>query len=406
MPQTEPLERGARCSGTASVTPSRSRRSGLLRVAGLCVSAAIGVSACLPIATARAGDALTLDLLTERAKLAVSYISGAQLPSGLFQYQYDFLSGTFSRSNNDVRQAGAAFVMAEYAGVFDDAAVAKRAEAAVAALAGRSVPFGDGAVFTSSGVAEKSSTGSTALALLAELMYSSASGDNQFEKDRAAWLNALLKLQRPGGGFAQAPGRDVESDYFNGEAWLALAHYRRLFPDDSRVRDALAKADAYMIDHYGPDPNVQFMHWGLMAGTIRHATDGDPKELDFLAKVSEAYLTTLRPSVDPNSNACYSVEGLAAAATELSKAAVDADLVARIVARIEQELAKSFAMQVLPGQTRIEFATDRYLSAPDIGKFAGAFLDGRTRPQTRIDSTQHCLSAIIKYAAYKRLRGE
>ena len=369
------------------------------------LSAAIGVTARLPVAAARAADALTLDLLTERAKLAVSYISGAQLPSGLFRYQYDFLSGTFSRANNDVRQAGAAFVMAEYAGVFDDAAVAKRAAAAIAALERMSVPFEEGAVVTSAGVAERGKTGSTALALLAELMYSSASGDKQFEKERAAWLDALLKLWRPSGGFAQAPGRDVESDYYNGEAWLALAHYRRLFPDDSRVRDALAKADPYLIDRYGRDPNAHFMHWGLMAATIRHETDGDPQDLDFLAKVSDAFLTSMRPEFNPDTNACYYVEGLAAAATELSKAAVDADLVARIVARVEQELVKSFAMQILPGQTRIEFAADRYLSAPDIGKFAGAFLDGRTTPKTRIDSTQHCLSAIIKYSAYKRLKG-
>ncbi len=161
-----------------------------------------------------------------------------------------------------------------------------------------------------------------------------------------------------------------------------------------------------MIDRYSRKPSVQFTHWGLMAGSIRHQTDGDPRFLDFLAELSDAFLTSLRPTVKPNSNSCYSVEGLAVAATVLSKAAVNADLVGRIVERVEQELTKSFAIQVLPGETRIELAPGRYLSAPDIGDFAGAFLNGRLKPQTRIDSTQHCLSAIMKYMTYLRSRGE
>ncbi len=406
MPRSAPFGTAAFCPGGASVAPPPSALRVWKLVAGLCLSVAVCAPAWFPATTARAADTLTLEVLTERAKLAIAYMGHVQLPSGLFEYEYNFLSGKFSRGDNVVRQAGAAVVTAEYAGFFGDADVAERAKAAIAGLVAISVPVEDGAMVARSGGANRGSTGATALALLAELTYFSASGDSQFESERAAWLHALLRMQLPSGGFARAPGIDAESDYYNGETWLALAQYRRLFPDDASVRAALAKADAYLIDRYSQKPSVQFTHWGLMAGSIRHLTDGDPQFLDFLAKLSDAFLTGLRPSVKPNANSCYSVEGLAVAATVLSKASVNADLVGRIVERVEQELTKSFTIQVLPDQTRIELAPDRYLSAPDIGDYAGAFLNGRTTPQARIDSTQHCLSAIMKYMTYLRAQGE
>ncbi len=218
------------CPGGAPVAPPPSRPQRWRLVGGLCLSVAFCALALLSATTAPAADLLTPVLLAERAKLAIAYMGHVQLPSGLFEYEYNFLSGTFSRANNVVRQAGAAVVTAEYAGFFDDADVAERAKAALAGLVAISVPAEDGAMVSKNGAADKGSTGATALALLAELTYFSASGDSQFESERAAWLYALLRMQLPSGGFARAPGIDAESDYYNGETWLALAQDPRLFP--------------------------------------------------------------------------------------------------------------------------------------------------------------------------------
>jgi hypothetical protein len=67
------------------------------------------------------------------------------------------------------------------------------------------------------------------------------------------------------------------------------------------------------------------------------------------------------------------------------------------VARIGGELDKAFGMQILPRQDRIELGGGRYLYDPALAPFAGAFLNGRTRPATRIDFTQHCLLAMMGY---------
>ena len=48
------------------------------------------------------------------ADLAAAYMRDAQLENGLFRYEYDFLAGRWSRQDQIVRQAGAAFALAFY----------------------------------------------------------------------------------------------------------------------------------------------------------------------------------------------------------------------------------------------------------------------------------------------------
>ena len=67
--------------------------------------------------------------------------------------------------------------------------------------------------------------------------------------------------------------------------------------------------------------------------------------------------------------------------------------------RIEAEILKSLSFQIMPGQSKLEFGDGRVLYSDDLKIFAGAFVDGLYRPRARIDSTQHCLSALLKYRA-------
>lgn len=366
--------------------------------------AAIGLAALGGWQPAPAQDPadLALELLAERAKLAVSYLQSAQRDDGLFNYEYDFLSGSFSTADSQVRQAATAFAVAEYADVFDDAAAAETARTALRGLVTWSIPFQGGALVSRTGELVEAQIAATSFALLAELMFFSATGDDTFEPDRQAWLRALMQLQRPGGGFWRSPWSEEESDYYNGETWLALAHYHRLFPEEEAAGEALAKAEDYMIERYGEEPGNQFVHWGLMSASVRYSTTPSERLAAFIASLSEAYLHDVHAEFDPDANRCSGVEGLAAAAAALKNVEPYRGLIARNAERAERELANSLELQLLPGQARIELGPDRYLAAPDIANFAGAFLNGRPRPQTRIDSTQHCLSAILKLMAFKR----
>ena len=65
------------------------------------------------------------------------------------------------------------------------------------------------------------------------------------------------------------------------------------------------------------------------------------------------------------------------------------------------EMTKNIAMQILPDQKVLQLVSGRSLIAPEIPRYAGAFINGLDRPDIRIDFTQHCLSALIKTRGYQ-----
>jgi len=369
--------------------------------AAVVVSIAIATTA-VPPATAQIAD----DELTFRARLGADYLVSVQLPNGLFAYEYDFLAAGLVEADSIVRQAGTAFGVAVYLNWSGVEAYRESVKRALAALAAYSRPYDEGMVLASRDRPSEAPTGATALALLAELNYVEATGDTAFEETRRGWVRALTALQNPAGGMDMAPNIPVESPFYNGEAWLALAHYNRLFPEDALAANVLTDADDYLMDLYTEAPNPSFFQWGLMAAAVRYRVTGDPRFLDFIAGQSEAYLTDLSPSVRPTNNGCAAVEGLAAGAAALASAKRDVDsLHQRMLTRIDAELTKSLGFQIMPGQGHIRLGAERHLVDPGVARFAGAVLNGRYQARTRVDSTVHCLSALINYEQMRQARG-
>ena len=362
---------------------------------------AVAMVAGMATACCSAGAQIAADEVAFRARLAADYLVSVQLPSGLFAYEYDFLAARLVEADSIVRQAGTAFGVALFLNRWDAPGYRPYAERALRALVAYSMPYDDGIVVATGDDLADAPAGATALALLAELNYVEATGNNGFAEARAAWARALASLQRPDGGFASTPASDTRSPYYDGETWLAFAHLRRLFPEDAVADEVLAKADEGLMRAYGDAPDTAFFQWGLMAAAVRYETTGDERFRDFIARQSEAFLTDLRPRVSPANNGCAVVEGLAAASSLLVASGPD-DLRQRIATRIDAELTKSLAFQIMPGQGQISLGDQRYLVDPEIARFAGAVLNGRYQSRTRIDSTVHCLSALTMYASMRR----
>src|SRR6266851_186804 len=78
----------------------------------------------------------------KRMRLAVDYLLGAQRPSGLFAYDFDFLEGKPKEPENIVRQAAGAYVLAEYYLHARDERVRGAIEAALTTLDAQSLPIG------------------------------------------------------------------------------------------------------------------------------------------------------------------------------------------------------------------------------------------------------------------------
>ncbi len=366
----------------------------------------------------------------ERIRRAVAHTLAMQLPSGLFRYDFDFLDAAPTGQDNIVRQAGTLFALGAYLVDTGDRAVAAPIQRGLEALAQRSLPIGtgtaqsllervgvfgieswrleralagrgwlyapegDGRVVSGNQSYPGALSGATALALIAELEYR-ATGDERFAEMRAGWLRGLLSLRVPGGGIRDHPDTLHPGAYVNGETWLALALYHDAFPDDADAARALSELEDYLMDHYRRAPDRSFYHWGALASAAR-LSSGEPARLaEFAADQAEFILREAPPDETRRDTSCSLIEGLGSAIAVIRSRPGREDLLARLSGRVTRELAHNRTLQIRADQRRLPLGGGGELRAPSLADFPGAFLAGSYTPYTRIDLTQHCISAFL-----------
>ena len=212
---------------------------------------------------------------------------------------------------------------------------------------------------------------------------------------RLGWVKGLLALRNRGRGFRKTPYSRRESPYFNGEIWLALAHYYETFRDPV-VGKALPGIDAYMMKVYGAKPNVGFYHWGAMAAAVRYRTTRDLRLLKFIERQTGNYLQTLRPKTAPAKNTCYALEGLLTASDVLNRSWPAAPVMPALRDRLNVEIPKNLAFQFRDEAAGTPSGANVRGKAVDLTRYRGLFFARDKRDYGRIDYTQHCLSAFVK----------
>lgn len=362
------------------------RRAGfvLLLVLGLC-----GV--------ARATDPmLGQPEIERRAEAAARYLVATETAEGRFFYEFDFLRSHFTPDDNIVRQAGAGFILNQFYFTSGKPGFAEPAARSIAYYEAQSVAVGDGLLPSQDDTLAGARAGGAALALLAELFHSRAIGTDFRPDLRQGWFRGLAAQQLPDGGIAQVPGETAADSYATGETWLALAHYVDLVPDATEVAATLERLETGVMAKYLAAPDRMFAHWGLMAAAQRLATTGEDRYRDFLKLFAGNYLATLMPSTDNGSNTCAALEGVIAAAASLERHGVS-ELAATLRARVEMDLPHNLGLQLAGDSTRLEFGPGQYYEDPKLKTLAGAFRNGAYVLRSRVDSTQHCLSALLLY---------
>lgn len=373
-------------------------------------------------------------------RLTVDRWLNLQSSDGSLPYGFDFLADRSTGVENNpwayiVRQAGSFWVLADYYQYTGDRRLREPIGRALIALDQHSLPIGKGRiqrwledmrllslpfarwklmlaldrlgllyqtagpgkVVTPDGRYSSALAGAVAVALLTELTYSRASGDERFAKLGSAWLAGLLSLHIPGGGFRDTPTSIDDSDYANGEGWFALTVYCDMHRDDAHAARILADLDDAMMRKYSDRPNRTFFHWGAMAAEQRYKTTGDARFLRFLQGQAEVFFARLQPRIDPVTNGCTDMEGLAATLAAMKRSgAGHVALANRIRMRLATEADKLPRLQIQPGQQALKFAGDARLIAPRMATFGGAFLVGLETPTTQVDAAAHCLSALVR----------
>lgn len=332
------------------------------------------------------------DFLLERAKAAASHIAERQLPNGFFEYEVDLADASTTRDNNVVRQTGAAYGLSTYISSFRDLEVETALRNALATYQRSSLPYKDGALVSLTPSLKHAQSGATALALLAELYYSHTTNDIRFQKIRLLWLKGLMALYIPDAGFQTSPSNTQESPYFNGEIWLTLAVYNAIFPQDQSVASLLQKIDDYMIRRYSAGFDVGFFHWGMMATAQRYALTQDQRFLKFGAYHINLFFKNFAPKSWPYANSCYSLEGLIPMGEIFQESNTYPDLQKKISDYVQIKIKNSLDLQIMPGENE--------RTSPLTLLLKGAFRNNALTTKSRIDFTQHCLSATAKAADY------
>jgi hypothetical protein len=385
-----------------------------------------------------AGAALAATDRPSMMRLTAEHWIASQSADGTLPYGFDLLAGKSTAPNGDewayvVRQALAPYAWAQYFAYSGDQRVQEPIQRSLSALARHSLPLGKsrvqhwiehtrilslsfarwklnhaldrlGLLYRSEGSARVVSpdgkystaiTGATGVALLAELAYSQASGDHQFAALRSAWLDALISLRIPGGGFRKTPDSIDEDDYSNGEAWLALAVYCDHHRGDSRC-GLLPEVDEALMARYSAKPTFEFYHWGAMSAAQRFKTTAHTRFLAFMQQQGNFFSQRFDSPLFADANRCAVMEGVAGALAVLGHAGAEyAALAERMRAWLSKEADKLPKLQIQEGQSRLLLAGDAVLTAPRLVAFRGAFLVGLYTPSVQIDAAAHCMAAMV-----------
>lgn len=352
---------------------------------------------------------------TEEVRRAAAYIAHCQDANGFFQYQYDFASGKAEEGDgNIVRQCGTASALAQYLLHFPkDTLVRQCVDKALGAFVKRSRAKGHKSHATAfvcaSSASKKQPLGATALALLTELFFHLSTGSDKYASYRYMWLQGILanRIHERKSGFKKYNGSTHihESDYYNGECLYALAVYSSIFVDQN-IMHAVQKAQNAMIRKYR-DANfsIKFFHWGQLASSVLFKFSTSVKNSVRLAAFVRDQIASalLKKSFNNATNTCYFLEGLLAGyhvlmATCQGEGDNSCPLLADLEKRIVEEKKKNLLLQIKPNAMLVSFGNGRYFYSPDLLLRQGSFRNGRTSLKSRIDSCQHCLSALLPFA--------
>jgi len=371
---------------------------------------------------------------------AAAHLLSLQQPSGLLRYDFDFLAdkgedmSEISKANM-ARQAGTAYALAEYYRDSKDESLRQPLQKLLAAFVSASLPLGKSQIQTAieavrlhrlpfaqvklrnalSGMGllylpegegmlvspdktyEGAWAGITALALLAEMNYAQASGDDRFADARRGWRRGLEMLHLPGAGIRELPGATRESSFANGEVWLAFSAYDSIYLGDAEFAARLADLDDYMIETYSDAPQNGFFHWDAIASNMRYAATKEVKFVDFSARQARWALASSTVEDYENHNSCGLIEGMGSVLATLRAAkSTDDRLDERLKKRIDLEMTKNLSLQIPDGTRVLDLAGDVRLDAPRLADNAGGFLAGWSSIYVRIDIAQHCMSAMSK----------
>lgn len=336
------------------------------------------------------------------------YLKAAVGADGRFDYLYLAGEDRVSAQYNIVRHAGTIWAMLDLYDSTRDEELLKAAERAIDYLVKQIKPMRMGKAHVV-GVVEDDAIdlGGNALAALALAKQIELTGDRQHLSTLLDLGRAMLAAQAASGRFVIQKQRfstgaifDLDSEYFPGEAMLAMLRIYALDPDPAWL-DASEKAAEYLItirDYKVPDDKLPHDHWMLYALNDLHRHRPKPIYLEHAMKIAHAIARAQRSgggTLAPDTVGSWNDSRSAPAATR-SEALLSAYHLARDFGRPAD--AEVFLRAIRLGiafqlQLQIRPESAMYFKNPPrpLGGFRGDLSDDALQ----IDVVQHNIASFL-----------
>jgi hypothetical protein len=352
------------------------------------------------------------DLAFNRAHLGGQWLANVLRDDGSFFYQYFPNSDRYDRRGyNVIRHAGVTYSLYQVYDASRDTKILDAAERAVDYIQNKSVDVpSHGRAYVHEGV---SKLGGQALALVALLERRRVTGNNDLDELIRGLADFLLFMEtknEPGRFFmSYSPNLDKRSldppsDYYPGEALLALTRLAQQFPD-KRYLDAAGRAGRYLVHVRDGDIPARGEvprddHWLTIALSelFRLTGQKDFQQVAYLqadrmiAKQIKDERPYPRRVGAPSDRTPINYTSSATKAEAL----VAAWSLARFARDSGAEVRFSHgAMRNCQFQLRAQFTKDKSERFPNPYRVVGAWGQDGLRSKVRIDFVQHNISALI-----------
>src|SRR5215217_3014297 len=212
--------------------------------------------------TAKIDEAALAELAFERARLGARWLAGDVRKSGAFYYIYDPAEDAYEEVKyNEVRHAGATYALFQVYGATGGEELLKAGERAIGAIDYQSQAVeGSGRAFV---YEDHTKLGGQALALVALLERRRVIQDTSYDElinDLATFLLSMEIEEEPGRYYQSYDvlnGQrllEPDSDYYPGEALLALTRLSQHFPEEPYLEAAKRAADYLVRERDGDIP--------------------------------------------------------------------------------------------------------------------------------------------------------
>lgn len=351
-------------------------------------------------------------LAFERALMGAGWLARVVRSDGAFPYFYYPASDRYDTSRyNEVRHAGATYSLFQALELTDDPSVRPAAEAAAGYIAKSSVPaHAGGRAYAYNGRAK---LGGQALALAALLERRRVTGDATFDsliEDFTRFLQGMELADQPGRYFQSY---DVErqkrlltpdSDYFPGEALLALTRLAQHIPDGPYL-EAANRAASYLIRERDGDIVASGLipredHWLSMALSELYQLSPDPGYATVAYMQADSMLANqYQPGIPEWWRIGGSRRGNSVNYTSTATKCEAMLAVWNLAAyREDAEAVERYAtgaLRTAQFQMRVQYTAETASDFPAPERVIGGWAQDEGNTRIRLDFVQHNISALI-----------